>query len=438
MEALRMSVKERRRLEVVSRVRDGEITLVKAAELMGLCYRQARRVYGRYRANGDEGLVHRLRGRPSNRGRDPAERRAVLKIYQGRYGDFGPTLAAEYLERERGLGVDHETLRRWLLAEGFWTKRRRRSRHRTRRPRREHRGELVQMDGSHHDWFEGRRGKAVLMVMVDDATNRTYARFFEAETTRAAFEVFWAYAERHGLPRALYVDRDSIFRSDRQARVDEELRGSGPETQFGRAMRVLGVEVKKAQSPQAKGRVERRNGVFQDRLVKAMRLEDISTLREANAYLEGVFLADMNERFTVKATEEADLHRPVPAGLDLGELLCFEEPRVVRRDWTVRWRNRWFQLDRPNQGLGLVGRKITVREKLDGEIKLCREGRELTCHELVEEPRPAQPETQNATKKTSAKPRWRPPADHPWRRGFKAAALSKPSSATPRQALTAP
>ena len=294
------------------------------------------------------------------------------------------------------------------------------------------------MDGSHHDWFEGRREWAVLMVMVDDATNRTYARFFEAETTRAALEVFWAYVEMYGVPVALYVDGDSIFCCEREARADEELRGTGPETQFGRGMRVLDVRVVVARSPQAKGRVERRNRVFQDRLVKALRLEGISTLEGANAYLDEVFLPELNEQFTVEAAGRADLHREVPAGLDLAQVLCFEEPRVVRNDWTVRWRNRWFQLDRRNQALALVGQGITVREKLDGSVRLVYGEHDLSFEELPERPERARTKSRAPAETTVKKARWRPAPDHPWRRGFKAPALSKPSSATPRQALTAP
>jgi transposase-like protein len=268
-------------LELLSRVKDGVLKLVKAAELVGLSYRQMKRVWKRSRDEGDAGLAHRGRGRASNRRRDAGFRKRVLARYAKQYPDFGPTLASEYLAQE-ALPVDHETLRRWLLEAGLWRKQRRRQKHRQRRERRAHCGELIQMDGSHHDWFEGRRGWAVLMVMIDDATNRTYARFYEAEDTRAALDILGRYARRYGLPQALYVDHDSIYECTREARMDEELRGAGPQTQFARAMQVLAVDLIPANSPQAKGRVERRHGVFQDRLVKALRLLKISTVETAN------------------------------------------------------------------------------------------------------------------------------------------------------------
>ena len=265
MERLAMSKRERTRLEVFGRVKRGELRLKKAAELVQLSYRQAKRAYARYRLEGHKGLVHRLRGQPSNRKVDESKRQAVLALYRKKYGDFGPTLAAEYLAKE-GLRVSVETLRLWLLAEGLWQGKRRRAPHRSWRARKEHVGEMVQMDGSHHDWFEGRRQWAVLMVMIDDATNVTYARFFEAETTEAAMTMVCHYVKRHGLPRSFYVDRDSIYRVNREATTDEALAGEPALSQFGRAMKELGVELICAHSPQAKGRVERRHGVLQDRL----------------------------------------------------------------------------------------------------------------------------------------------------------------------------
>jgi hypothetical protein len=279
---------------------------------------------------------------------------------------------------------------------------------------------MVQMDGSHHDWFEGRRPWAVLMVMIDDATNRTYARFFEAETTAAAFEIFERYVQRYGLPRSLYVDKDSIYRPGRDRTVEEELAGDPAKTQFGRAMGELGVELICAHSPQAKGRVERRNGVFQDRLVKALRLEGISDLESANAYLAGSFLAELNERFIVAARQRSDLHRRVPRGLDLKRVLVFQEKRLVQNDWTVRWRNRWFQLRCASGRLAVVGKQVQVCEQLDGTMRMVYRGHELEWREL-----PGRPERASATNHTPVQPRakrasrngtWKPPADHPWRR----------------------
>lgn len=267
------------------------------------------------------------------------------------------------------------------------------------------------MDGSHHDWFEGRRGWAVLMVMIDDATNRTYARFYEAEDTRAAMDMFGRYARRYGLPQALYVDYDSIYVCTREARIDEQLRGEGPRTQFGRAMQQLAVDVMLANSPQAKGRVERRHGVFQDRLVKALRLAGIATMAAANRYLDEIFLPDLNRRFTLAAAAGGDLHRPIPAGVQLKEVLCFEEPRVVQNDWTVLWRTRCFQIGKQHEALHLAKRTITVRERLDESIALLYAGQHLRFEELAERPARKPPAV-------PAGPRvpWTPPPDHPWRK----------------------
>ena len=410
MKGIRMSSKEIKRVELLSRVKGGELKLVKAAELSRVSYRQMKRVWGRYKEEGAAGVAHRSRGRKSNRGKGGEFRGKVLARYQERYGGFGPTLASEYLRRE-GVEIDHETLRRWLLEEGLWTKVRKRGKHRAWRERRGHSGELIQMDGSHHDWFEGRGESAVLMVMVDDATGRTYARFYKGEETRSAMDMFMRYVKEYGIPRELYVDGDSIYKCTREARIDEELQGETPLTQFGRAMKKLGVEIVEAKSAQAKGRVERRNGVFQDRLVKAMRLEGIRTIEEANRYLEKEFLPEVNLRFTVRARESLDLHRSIPEGMDLREVLCFEEPRVVQNDWTVRWRNRYFQISRKHESLHLARRSVIVREHLDGSVSLEYRGEKLNYKEL-----PSRPQREQQRYEVKERVNYRPAANHAWRR----------------------
>jgi transposase len=432
METLRMSRKERHRLELLSRVQRGELRLSKAAELLKLSYRQAKRVYRRYRELKDAGLVHRLRGRASNH-RLSADRRAqVLSLYREKYADFGPTLASEYLASEDKQKVSVTSLRRWLLEAGLWTSRRRHSEHRRWRARKECVGEMVQMDGSHHDWFEGRREWAVMMVMIDDATNHTYARFFEEETTVAAMMTFGRYVERHGLPRSLYVDRDSIYKPTRAATVDEELAETGPLTQFGRAMKELDVDLICAHSPQAKGRVERRHGVFQDRLVKALRLAGISDLESANQLLEETFLPELNRRFTVEPQQAADVHRRLPREISLDRVLCFQEERVVQNDWTVLWRRRCFQLTEANQTLALVRQWVLVCEHLDGTIRLRYQGRELAWQELSE--RPARASSLASGMTGLGRVGQRPAADHPWRgrrrAPFPAASAGPPCSAS--------
>jgi hypothetical protein len=409
METLLMSGKERKRLVVMEQVGKAAMTLAQGAKVMAVSYRQAKRVWARYRKKGEAGLIHLGRGRPGPRRKKGSFRAKVLARYGQRYGDFGPTLAAEHL-REEGLVLDHETLRRWLVDKQLWAPGRPRRQHRAWRERRECFGQMVQLDGSHHDWFEGRRDKAVLMVMVDDATNDTHAQFSEGETTRASYDVFEGWCQARGLPGSLYVDRDSIYRCERAATVAEQVAGKEPRTQFGRAMEALGVEVIMAHSPQAKGRVERRNGLLQDRLVKEMRLAGINDLEAANQFLLAKFLPALNRKFTVKARSPADAHRPVPA--DLAQTLSWEEERSVGQDWTVAWEGRRFQIEREHEGLNLAGRKVLVRRLRSGAAQLLRDGRPLKSKELPNRPERAQAEP----RKTGRTQLTKPDAGHPWRK----------------------
>ena len=266
-----MNEKERLRIEVLTRVTDGRMTLGAAADRLGLSYRQMRRVRGRHRVDGDAGLVHALRGRASNRKTCPLLHQRVMKLCVEKYVDFGPTLLSEYLSKDESIALSHDTLRRWMLSAGVMPKVRRGSKHRSRRERRGRCGELVQMDGSWHDWFEGRGEWCCLMVMIDDATGGMFARFYAKETLSAAMDVFERYARSRGLPGALYVDRAGIYRSEKEPTAEQILKGEEPATQFGRAMQNLGVELIMANSPQAKGRVERANGTLQDAVGLALR-----------------------------------------------------------------------------------------------------------------------------------------------------------------------
>jgi len=412
-----MSQKERHRLELLARVRDQQLSLVEVAALLPLSYRQCKRVWKRYQQHGDAGLVHRLRGRPSTHRKPDTQRTQALALYRAHYDDFGPTLAAETLAKRHALAVHAETLRRWLLADGQWQRHRRRSPHRQRRERKAHGGELVQLDGSHHHWFEGRGPASVLMVMVDDATSRTYARFYESEDTRAAFDVFGRYYDRYGLPQALYPDQDSIYQVNHARSVvnasEIEAGALRPLTQFGRAMQTLSVRVQCAHSPQAKGRVERRHQVFQDRLVKELRVAGIHTLAAANDYLEQTFLPDLNARFTVAAASATDLHRKLPRGVRLSEVLSWEETRVVARDWTLSWQGKVWQIDKRHAGLSLVGRRVVVREMLDGQRQILHRGVKLTWR-VVAAP-PVAPVACAPQKVVSVVAR-KPAVGHPWRR----------------------
>ena len=401
MSELRMSEKERIAMEALSRVKRGELTVVSAAELMGVSVRQARRRWKRFKACGDGGLVHGLRGRASNR-RFPEEfRQRIVKRHQERYADFGPTLACEKLAGEQ-LVLSPNTLTALLKERGLWQRRRRRDKHRRRRERRSWLGSMIQMDGSHHDWFEGRGAKCVLMVLIDDATNRTYARFYPAETTTAAFDIFGRWVKRQGIPRSVYVDRHGIYRDEDHPQKP---------TQFGRAMKELGVELILAHSPQAKGRVERRNAVLQDRLVKEMRLRNISDMAQANALLEGMFLEDLNQRFAVKAAKAQDLHRAVGKGVVLEEVLCVQEERTVGRDWCVRWQNRWLQIVAAHAALQLSGRRVRVKHLASGALLLEHRDHRLGFRELAARPAPAKVKPLIVNNR-----RWKPGADHAWKR----------------------
>ncbi len=321
---------------------------------------------------------------------------------------------AEQLLKEK-LVVDHETLRRWRLAEGKHTVRRRKQKHRQWRERKPSFGAMVQLDGSHHDWLEGRGPKCVLMVMVDDATNQMRARFFEEETTRASYDVVEGWVRKHGLMGSLYVDRDSIYRCEGVASIAEQLAGKQPQTQFGRAMEGLGVDLILANSPQAKGRVERMNGVLQDRLVKEMRLAGLSDIESANRFLDSKYLRQFNRQFARAAASPVDLHREVPRNLN--EVLSWEQERVVQGDWTVACAGKRYQLDREHEALSLVRRKVIVRTLRNGRVQLVYRAKQLKWRSLpAEAERKTRPEKVNQPKPVKTKMEKVPAASHPWRR----------------------
>lgn len=411
---LSMSGKERERLNELSRVGRGELKLVDAARILDLSYRQCQRVWARYKVAGAAGLVHRGRGRPSNRGAPDELRRRVVERYDERYPDFGPTLAAEKLATE-GLVVDHETLRRWLVAAGKWKRQRKRSSHRTWRERKAHFGELVQMDGSHHRWFEDRGEESCLMDMVDDATGTREAILEKAETTVGAMKLLLRWIEKYGIPKALYVDRKNIFISDRKSRERAKDEGRELVTQFGLVCKKLGIRIITANSPEAKGRIERQHRTYQDRFVKELRLQDISTIEGANRLLEECFIEDLNRKFTVEPASAVDYHRSA-AGFDLASIFCFEYERSVTADWMVRFENRFFQLERPRKGM--VGRgKVLVQRRLDGSLHFQFRGQYLDHAELPERP-PAKATMKKKRPAGTIMERYVPTADHPWRKTF--------------------
>src|SRR6185295_2347172 len=381
---LLMSAKERERLKIFARVKRGELRQKEAAALCGLEYRYLRRLYQRYCEQGDRGLVHQGRGRPSNRSKTAEFKAVVLARYQERYPDFGPTLAAEKLALD-GHAIDHETLRGWLIKAGLWQKRRKRAKHRSWRERRAHFGELVQLDGSQHKWFEERAAKCCLMNMVDDAQGTTQSLLDEEETIFAAMRLLWQWIKLYGIPQSLYTDKKNVYVVDEKTR--EKAADSGAEvlTQFGRACRQLGITIITAHSPQAKGRVERNHGTYQDRLVKEFRLAEISTIAAGNEFLQHGYCEQLNQKFAVAPRSAVDFHRSA-RGYDLASIFCIEEERTLTADWIVRFANQFYQLQ-PARKAQVAKGTVRVRRYLNGELHFCYADKDLAYTLLPERPK---------------------------------------------------
>jgi len=404
-----MSLKERQRIATFERVVRKELTLIQAADQLGISRRQCRRVLRRYEAYGDAGLVHRLRGMPSTHRKDPLFKASVLEVCRAHYADFGPTLASEKLLERHALGVHPETLRLWLIGDGQRVTRAAKSRHRTWRKRKAHFGEMVQMDGSVHDWFEGRGPRCFLMSMVDDATGTTLLLFSEEETTFAAMLLLEAWVKLYGIPVSLYVDRKKVYVTDREQTKEEQLSAMPPLTQFGRACHQLGVRIIEANSPQAKGRVERKHAVCQDRLIKEMRLEGIDDLDAGNRFLLA-WTPKLNAKFALAPENDTDLHRPLSKAMNLRTVFCTLHQRTLAADFTLRYQNRWFQIDKQSD-LPCPKRRITIRIQPDGKIALLQNQRDLAFHELAERPAQRVKEKKQRTPHVPVKPA----QDHPWR-----------------------
>ena len=358
---IEMSQRERDRLKVMGPVLEGRRTQPEAARLLKRCVRQVRRIQRRLEAEGDAGVIHCLRGRPSNRAKGGPLRLQVLSRYRERYLGFGPTLAAEKLTAE-GLPVSDETLRNWLLRAGLWERKRRRDKHRQRRDRRECFGELTQADGSEHDWLEGRGPRMVLLVMIDDATSKALARFYPAETSEGYMDLLRRYLHKHGRMLAMYTDHDSVFCGECPDKKPAK-------TQFARALEELGIGWIPAGSPQAKGRVERFNGTAQDRLVKELRLANACNMEQANQALDTIFLPWFNRRCTVPPVSRNNAHRPTHPSMNLAAILSIQERRKVANDYTIRLDNRLYQILPPVHP-GLRGGRVIVQKRLDGSLHI--------------------------------------------------------------------
>jgi len=425
-----MSSKELRRAGVLARVKSGELKLVNAAVMMGMSYRQTKRLAKRYREGGAKGLQHGSAGRESNRRKSKKFRERVLRLvgkkYSGEEGErFGPTLAAEHLASDDQVEVNAQTLGRWMLSEGLWSRARKRRMHRKRRERKAHVGELVQMDGSFHDWLEERGPRGCLMNMVDDASGDTLARMGNEETIWAAAGVLRAWVKKYGIPVALYTDWKNVY--VREASRKEQLQGVVPVTQFGQMCQRLGIRIIAANSAQAKGRVERNHGTHQDRLVKKMRLKKIQTHAGANTFLEKEYLPEHNRRFRRTPAQPEDYHRPAPRAGELEEVFHLESGRVIGNDWVVRHDKRYFQVKAQARHYAPAKGKVTVCEWEDGRLQIRYRGRAVVWEEIPG-PVPVQAvRPREATAKKQKPPT--PKADHPWRHDYgKMRPWSKPGT----------
>jgi len=425
METLVMSVRERRRLIVFSQVKQRGISVAEAARSLSLSVRQGRRVWRQYREKGDAGVIHGLRGKTGNASQEVL-RAKVLALYRQKYAACNAAHAAMLMLEKEKLSISRKTLWRWLKEEGLIVQPRRRKKHRQRRERRRCTGELVQMDGSTHRWLGEDLPYYVLFVMIDDATGQVFARFYESEDTAAAFDLFGRYVRGHGLPLALYVDHDSIYVvNESEAQADRrQAAGKQAQTQFGRAMEELSVEIIAAHSPQAKGRVERVNRTLQDRLVQEMAMAGVKDIKAANAFLEQTFLKAFNREFGKVPASGANVHHKVPSHVKLEEVLCHKEFRTVGQDWCVQYEGRILQIHKTHGSLALAGKKVEVIQRADGTLKMLHQKQSLTFAELARRPvKMPLPRPRPLVYKTQ-----KPDPGHAWRQRYKGMGRRSPAS----------
>ena len=440
-ERIALSQEERDRLHLLRELERGELRQVAAAQRMKLTDRQVRRLLQRLREQGDRAVIHGLRGRPSNRKFAVSFQRKVLARVGQRYADFGPTLAAEHLAQE-GLALSRETLRNWMTQAAFWRPRRQRVKKiHVWRERRASFGELVMQDSSPFRWLEDRGPACQLIAVIDDATSRIHAQFVEHDTTEENLRTLGGWLRRYGRPLAHYTDKNSIFRSNRPAAISEQLRGERAHSQFGRALQELGIEWIAAQSPQAKGRIERLFATLQDRLVKEMRLAGIASIEAANHFLETRFLPKWEQRFTVAPRNPRNAHRQLGRAQRLDEILSVRAVRKVAQDHTVSWEGNLWGVPREEVCAGLRGAAVEIERRLDGSHWLRYRGRYLHLRPCPQPLRPSAspsglrpPGLADPTPRPKIKPKYHVPAEHPWRKPWKRTFLSceKPDISTLR------
>lgn len=369
---LTLSKKEIDRLMIITQIEENKITVLKAGELLALSQRQIYRILKRTRTEGVKGIVHKLRGRRSNRGYPKQLKEKIIGIYRKQYSDYGPTLYSEMLTEYHNISLNRETVRNWLRENSITTSLRKKRPHRRKRERRNCYGELIQFDGSYHDWFEGRGAECCLLNCVDDATGKVYLKFAISENTQDVMMALWEYVKINGIPRSIYIDRASVYYAE------------GKLTDFGRAMKELGVELIFAKSPQAKGRVERANRTLQDRLIKALRREGISNIAEANNFLQKKFIKDFNRRFAAEP-EAANVHRSAKE-YNLTNIFCFKTNRQVRNDYTINLSGGYVQLLKGSSPLPRPKQDVTISKWLNGEMHIYFNRQQLNFTELDSKP----------------------------------------------------
>jgi len=426
-----LTVKDQKRQMLIAEVDAGRLTAREAAEMLGLSLRQTRRLVAAYRRNGIAGLIHGNRGRPSPKRLAPEVRAEIVRLIDSHYRDYNDCHLTDNLGEKHGIHVSRSTVRRLRQAEGKTSPRKRRSpRHRSRRRRYPQRGMLLQLDGSDHDWLEGRGPQLTLLAAIDDATSEVVGGLFrEEEDTAGYFELMLAISRDHGLPQAVYADRHTIFQSPVQATLEQEIAGQVPRSQFGRLMDELEIELIQARSPQAKGRIERLFGTLQDRLVKELREAGATTLAEANQVLVD-YLPRFNTRFSVSPREPGSAYRPWPAGLVVEETFCIKHQRKVKGDNTISFSNHALPIP-PDRERGSYRRaRVDVHQRLDGTLAICYQGRTLVVYEPALDapirvgkfaPAPfaqTDPPPKPAPTASPKEPKvpYRPAANHPWRR----------------------
>lgn len=417
MTFITMSAKETDRFAVITKLIHKQINGTEASQQLRLTVRQVRRLKGRVKKHGAQGLVHRGRGVASNRKLKQSKINAILKLLRQEYAGFGPTLAVEKLLERHNIIISDETLRTLMIEHKLWKQKSRKKNkaHRAWRPRKENYGAMEQYDGCYHRWFEDRAEECCLLLAVDDATGKITKSWFDYHEGVLPTFGFWrAYVETKGKPVAIYLDKFSTYKINHQAAQDnKELI-----TQFQRACQDLGIQLISAHSPQAKGRVERMFETLQDRLVKELRLENISDIETANKFLEEQFVPAFNEKFAVAPTQRTDLHRPLTDTdkKQLPNIFSVHSTRVVMNDFTMQFQNKYFQLAQQQPVTVCRKDQIRVEEHLDGSIKLKLREKELRYMIL-----PKRPEKEYKLKipaLVTSRSTYRPPTDHPWRRQF--------------------